>query len=339
MKTPNLDLPPRDEDFSDLETDTDACTEYVCAVEDAGKRADSYISEKAEMSRSAAARLITDEHVTINGKAISKNYKLCEGDTISVTTPPPSDCEAVPEDIPIDIIFEDDDIIVVNKPSGMVVHPAPGNYSGTLVNALLFHCASKNTGSSLSGIGGTIRPGIVHRIDKNTSGLLVVAKNDKSHTCLSAQLKDHTITRVYYAIVTGGFKDDRGTINAPIGRHPINRKKMAVLPNSDHKSREAITHYEVIERYPGYTLIKLHLETGRTHQIRAHLAHISHPVIGDDLYGGDETQFVKKHPALFDGQALHAAELHLTHPSTKKMQFKSPLPNKMKEAIRILRGT
>jgi pseudouridine synthase, RluA family len=316
-----------DDDFIESES-------FACTAEDAGKRIDAVVSERADISRNAAQRLISDGNVTVNEKTVSKNHKVKNGDSVSVITPPPSDCEAAPEDIPVDVIFEDDDIIVVNKPSGMVVHPAPGNYSGTLVNALLHHCASE-----LSNIGGVIRPGIVHRIDKNTSGLLVVAKTDKAHAYLSAQLKDHSISRIYYAIAIGGFKDDSGTINAPIGRHPLNRKKMAVLTSPEHKSREAITHYEVVERYSGYTLLKLTLETGRTHQIRAHLAHVSHPVIGDDVYGGCETQFVKKHPALFDGQALHAAELRLIHPCGVEMQFAAPLPGKMKEAIRILRGT
>ena len=218
-----------------------------------------------------------------------------------------------PENIPLDIVYEDADVLVINKPSGMVVHPAPGNYTGTLVNALLYHC-----GDSLSGIGGVIRPGIVHRIDKDTSGLLVVAKNDSAHKELSSELEYHGIEREYHALVKGGFKDDAGTVNAPIGRHPIDRKRMAVLPSPDAHAKDAVTHYEVIERYGDMSYLRLMLETGRTHQIRVHMSYIGHPLIGDEVYSSTKTRFEKLHACHIDGQILHAKRLTFTHPKTKE---------------------
>ena len=232
---------------------------------DTGKRIDAWLADALSITRSAAVKLIESGNVLSNGKSVAKSLKVASGQDFEVTIPEPEPSEALPENIPLDIIYEDRDLLVVNKPKGMVVHPAAGNPNGTLVNALLYHC-----GDSLSGIGGVIRPGIVHRIDKDTSGLLVVAKNDETHLALSKQLKDHTVSRVYSAIALGNFNQESGTVDAPIGRHPIDRKKMAVLRNSD-SAREAITHYEIIERYGDFTYIKCVLETGRTHQIRVHM--------------------------------------------------------------------
>ena len=311
--------------------------ELVVGQSDAGMRLDSFISEHTELSRSAAVRLIEEGAVTVGDAKANKKYKLCPGDTVQVVLPEPEPTEAEPENIPINIVYEDNDIIVVNKEQGMVVHPAPGNYSGTLVNALLYHC-----GDSLSGIGGVVRPGIVHRIDKDTGGLLVVAKNDAAHTFLSDQLKFHGVSRIYYAIARGNFKEDRGTVNAPIGRHPVDRKKMAVIPlTSDKRSREAVTHWSVVERFGRYTLVRCELETGRTHQIRVHMAHIGHALLGDETYGAhSEASAVekrcKKH---LQGQCLFAAELALTHPATKeRMTFSAELPENFKAILEILRS-
>ena len=285
-----------------------------------------------ELSRSAAARLIEDGAVTVNGKRAKKKLELRLGDTVEIDVPELKESEALPEDIPLDVVFEDSDIIVVNKPKGMVVHPAAGNLSGTLVNALLHRC-----GSSLSGIGGVLRPGIVHRIDKDTSGLLVVAKNDVAHRALAEELKYHGIEREYHALALGGFKNTGGTVDLPIGRHPKDRKKMAVLVGSD-TAKNAVTHYEVLEVLCGISYLKLHLETGRTHQIRVHMSHLGHPLVGDTVYGGGNTPFEKRHPQLISGQALHAKRLSLTHPRTgERMTFECPLPDEFKELIRILR--
>lgn len=298
---------------------------------DVGKRADAYIAEKTELSRSAAARLIENGSVLVCGKEIPKNYKMRLGDTLEIELPEPEDAEIVPEDIPLDIVYEDSDIIVVNKPKGMVVHPAPGNPRGTLVNALMYHCRE-----SLSGIGGVIRPGIVHRIDKDTGGLLVVAKNDASHIFLAEEIKHHRVERIYYAIAIGNFKEDAGTVDAPIGRHPIDRKKMAIV-RTEGKGREAVTHWSVVERYGRFTLIRCELETGRTHQIRVHMSSIGHPLLGDAVYGGDGTQFETRHKKLISGQCLFAAQLKLTHPTTgEKMVFTAELPEyflKLKEDL------
>ena len=305
---------------------------------DAGKRIDAFIAEKTDLTRSAASRLIEGGDVALEGaedKRLAKNYKLREGDAIVVTLPTPEPCEAQPEDIPIDIIYEDSDIIVINKPEGMVVHPAAGNSSGTLVNALLYHCKD-----GLSGIGGVIRPGIVHRIDKDTGGLLVVAKNDAAHLFLSEEIKYHRVERLYHAIAKGNFKEDSGTVNAPIGRHPTDRKKMAVIRGDEYKSREAITHWRALERFGGFTHIECELETGRTHQIRVHMASIGHPLVGDTVYGGGQTPFEHRHKAYISGQCLFASRLTLTHPRTlEKMTFTAPLPENFEKLLAILRAS
>ena len=300
---------------------------------DVGKRIDAFVSESSDITRSAAARLIEEDAITVSGRTVAKNYKLRVGDTVDVLVPEPAPAEAQPEDIPLDVVFEDGDIIVINKPCGMVVHPAAGNEDGTLVNALLHHCAG-----SLSGIGGVVRPGIVHRIDKDTSGLLVAAKNDAAHQSLADQLKTHDVGRVYYALVIGNLREDRGTVNAPIGRNPRDRKKMAVLSSGDGAAREAVTHYEVLERFRGYCLVRCELETGRTHQIRVHMAHLGHPLVGDVTYGGGKTKFEAANKSLISGQCLHAKELKLTHPTTgEHMHFYSELPREMETLIEKMR--
>ena len=287
--------------------------ELTAPAETAGTRIDKYISENIpELTRYAVQNLIADSAVLVSGKAVNKNYKLKGGEAVTVTLPEPQPMDAVPEDIPLDIVYEDSDLLVVNKPKGMVVHPAHGNYSGTLVNALLFHC-----GDSLSGINGVIRPGIVHRIDKNTSGLLIVAKNDRAHLHLAEQIKEHSFTREYEAVAVGYFKEPEGTVDAPIGRHKTDRKKMCVTTEN---SRNAVTHYSVIKQYGGYAHVKLRLETGRTHQIRVHLSYIGHPVLGDDVYG-------KPYKGL-EGQCLHARKIGFIHPTTEEyMEFVSDLPD------------
>lgn len=300
---------------------------------DVGTRLDAFVSASGELTRSAAARLIEEGAITVNGKAVAKNYKLRAGDGVEILLPEPIPAEAQPEDIPLDVVYEDGDIIVINKPVGMVVHPAAGNEQGTLVNALLHHC-----GDSLSGIGGVVRPGIVHRIDKDTSGLLVVAKNDDAHNYLAERIKIHEVGRIYYALLVGNLKEDRGTVNAPIGRHPCDRKKMAVLGPSDGQARHAVTHYEVLERYRGYCFVRCELETGRTHQIRVHMAHLGHPLMGDETYGGGKTRFELSNKSLIEGQCLHAGELKLTHPKTgEAMHFRSELPREMQTLIEKLR--
>ncbi len=299
---------------------------------DAGTRLDAYIAAVSGLSRSAAAKLIESGDVTVDGKSADKKHKVRAGEVIELTLPEPEEYEAIPEDIPLDVVYEDSDIIVINKPSGMVVHPAPGNYTGTLVNALLYHCRD-----SLSGIGGVMRPGIVHRIDKDTSGLLVVAKNDMAHTALSDELSYHGVEREYHALVQGGFKSESGTVDLPIGRHPADRKKMAVLTAPGAHAREAVTHYEVIRAYGPVSYIKLKLETGRTHQIRVHMSHTGHPLLGDEVYGGGKTPFEKRHAPLLDGQILHAKRLTLTHPRTgERMTFECELPDNFKKLITIL---
>ena len=299
---------------------------------DAGMRLDVFVSENTELSRSAAAKLIECGSITVLGKEATKKYEIKCGDEIEVTLPEPELSEALPENIPLNIVYEDGDIIVINKPSGMVVHPAPGNYTGTLVNALLYHCKG-----SLSGIGGVIRPGIVHRIDKDTSGLLVVAKNDAAHLALSEELERHGIVREYHALVRGGFKCDTGTVDAPIGRHPVDRKKMAVLLAPDAHAKPAVTHYEVLRRFGDISYVKCVLETGRTHQIRVHMAYIGHQLLGDEVYATGKTRFEKLHAPLFDGQALHAKRLTLTHPKTReRMSFECDLPQNFKKILEIL---
>ena len=300
-----------------------------------GKRLDSFLAEVSGLSRSAVARLAEDGCVEVGGVPKDKKYPVKMGELVSLFLPFPEECDAKPENIPLDVVYEDGDLLVVNKPQGMVVHPAPGNYSGTLVNALLYHC-----GNSLSGIGGEIRPGIVHRIDKDTSGLLVVAKNDDTHKGLSAQLSGHHINRIYFALVQGGFREDEGTVNLPIGRHPVDRKKMAVLQSGVSRAREAVTHYRVLARYGNISLLRIELETGRTHQIRVHMSHKGHPLLGDPLYGASPTPFEKKHASLLRGQCLHAGELSFTHPRTgEEMRFTCPLPEHFQALLEILEKT
>ncbi|MBE6644775.1 MAG: RluA family pseudouridine synthase [Ruminococcaceae bacterium] len=305
---------------------------YLVTEKDRGVRLDVFISENTELSRSAAAKLIESGDATVNGRQAVKKYEMQLGDSVEIVMPEPEPSEALPENIPLDILYEDGDILIINKPSGMVVHPAPGNYTGTLVNALLYHC-----GDSLSGIGGVIRPGIVHRIDKDTSGLLVVAKNDAAHRILSEELERHGIEREYHALVRGGFKVDTGTVDAPIGRHPVDRKKMAVLTSPDAHAKEAITHYEVISRFGDVSYVKCILETGRTHQIRVHMSYIGHALLGDVVYATAKTRFEKLHAPLFDGQALHAKRLTLTHPTTKeRMSFECDLPENFRKMLSLL---
>ena len=275
------------------------------------------------LTRSQATRLIESGEVAVNGRAVSKSYKLAGGEDIAVTLPEPEPVEAVPQDIPLDVVYEDADVIVVNKPSGMVVHPAPGHPDGTLVNALLYHCAG-----TLSGVGGALRPGIVHRIDRDTSGLIIAAKNDAAHQYLSAQLADHTLARTYECIVVGALREDRGTVDAPIARHPTDRKRMAVVTGG----REAVTHWEVIARYPGYTHVRCRLETGRTHQIRVHMAYIGHPILGDTVYGA------KKEVPGLTGQCLHAVGLRFLHPRTHEvMELSCPLPEEFTRMLQKIR--
>lgn len=284
-------------------------------ADQAGERADVFLSRSIEnMTRSAAARLLEEGAVLLGGKPVKKKYKTSLGDTLEVTLPEPEPVEAIPQNIPLDVVYEDDDVIVINKPVGMVVHPAAGHPDGTLVNALLYHC-----GKSLSGINGSLRPGIVHRIDRDTSGLIIAAKNDLAHQSLAEQLQDHSLYREYEAVCVGNLREDTGTVNAPIGRHPVDRKKMAV----DYKNgRDAITHYTVLARYPGYTHIRCRLETGRTHQIRVHMASIGHPLLGDVVYGSK-----KPYPGLA-GQCLHARRLTFVHPrSGERVTVECPLPN------------
>lgn len=277
------------------------------------KRIDAYLAETTELTRTHITLLINEKSVTVNDKPVSKSYKVKKGDSIKVNIPDPVTLNVEKENIPLNIVYEDTSVLVVNKPKGMVVHPAAGNQSGTLVNALLYHCEG-----SLSGINGVERPGIVHRIDKDTSGLLMVAKNDKAHLCLAEQIKDHSFKREYEAVVYGIIKNETGTVNAPIGRHPVKRKQFAV---TEENSKNAVTHYEVIERYNGFTHIRLRLETGRTHQIRVHMAFLGHPVAGDAVYGP------KKVIESLGGQCLHARKLGFIHPETKEyLEFSSELP-------------
>ena len=286
--------------------------QFIEAAE-SGERIDALLAHSG-FSRSAAQRLIADGRVTLEGKPLKKSYIADMGDVFTVDTPEETaPMDAVPQDIPLDVAYEDEDVIVINKPRGLVVHPAPGHPDGTLVNALLYHC-----GDTLSGVGGVMRPGIVHRLDMDTSGLLIAAKNDFSHLSLSAQLSDRSLSRVYEAVVHGGFKADSGTIDAPIGRHPADRKKMAV---TDKNSRNAVTHWEVIARYNGYTHVRCILQTGRTHQIRVHMAHIGHPLVGDMVYGAGRPE------KGLEGQCLHARELKFVHPRTgEAVKVVSELP-------------
>ena len=298
--------------------------EYIVDESSVGTRLDVFISNNFEnKSRSYVQGIIEDGAAIVNGKCRKSNYKLKLSETIILSIPDPIELNVAAEDIPLDVIYEDSDVIVINKPQDMVVHPAPGNYSGTLVNALLYHC------KDLSGINGILRPGIVHRIDKDTSGALVVAKNDNAHNSLAMQLKDHSMTRSYLALVEGIIKQDEGTIDQPIGRHTNDRIKMAIVING----KKAITHYKVIERFENYTLVECNLETGRTHQIRVHMAKIGHPLVGDLVYGFKKQRFNLK------GQVLHAKRLGFIHPSTNEyIEFVSPLPDYFEKLIIKLRN-
>lgn len=289
-------------------------------------RADVFVSENVgEVSRSFVRKLFIDGLAKVNGKAAKPSQKLSCGDVIAVTVPEPEAIDALPEDIPLDIVYEDDSVLLINKPRGMVVHPAAGNERGTVVNAALFHCKG-----SLSGINGSIRPGIVHRIDKDTTGLLVIAKNDKAHKALTDQLADRSLSRVYYALVNGNIKEDSGTVDAPIGRSPKDRKKMAVVPDG----RSAVTDFTVLERFGAYTLVRCKLRTGRTHQIRVHMKHIGHSVVGDKAYG------IKNERFTLSGQLLHAKEISFIHPETgETMTFSCPLPEDFSSVLEILRKT
>ena len=297
------------------------------AEEFVGERIDKFLSCRLEeVSRSYIQKLIKEGHVSVNGKPVKANYKLGAGDEISVEIPEAKEPDILPEDIPLDILYEDQDILVVNKPKGMVVHPAAGHYSGTLVNALMYHCKD-----SLSGINGVMRPGIVHRIDMDTTGSLLVCKNDEAHRILAEQLKEHTIRREYHAIVYGNIKEDTGTVDAPIGRHPTDRKKMSI----NHKNgKQAVTHYEVLERFGNFTYIRCRLETGRTHQIRVHMASLHHPLLGDEVYGPSSRP---PFPGL-KGQVLHAKILGIYHPATGEyMEFDAPLPQYFVDLLQKLR--
>ena len=285
---------------------------------DIGKRLDIYVAEREVITRSASQKRIADGDVLVNGVPSDKNYRLRTGDLVEIREQILQPLDVLPEDIPLSIVYEDSDLIVVNKPKGMVVHPAPGNYTGTLVNALLWHC-----GSSLSGINGVIRPGIVHRIDKDTSGLLVVAKNDGAHESLAAQIASHRFERKYHAIVGGRLREDAGVIDRPIGRHPVDRKRMAVVADG----RCAVTHYRVLEYLKGATYTELQLETGRTHQIRVHMASLGHPLLGDEVYGGGKTKEEQRLREVLCGQCLHAKSISFQHPKTGElMHFESDLP-------------
>ena len=300
--------------------------EFFTVENQDGERIDRYLSEElADRSRSYIQKLIKENHVTVNQKPVKANYRLSLGDRVEIDLPDAKEPDIKPEDIPLDILYEDKDIIIVNKPKQMVVHPAPGHYSQTLVNALMYHC-----GFELSGINGTMRPGIVHRIDMDTTGSLVACKNDMAHQSLSKQLKEHSIRRIYVAIVHGNIKEEDGTVNAPIGRHPTERKKMSI---HSRNGREAITHYQVLERFGNYTYIQCELETGRTHQIRVHMASLGHPLLGDMVYGPKKCPF----PHL-QGQTLHARTLGIIHPRTGEyLEVNAPLPAYFIELLDKLR--
>ena len=290
--------------------------------EGVGQRLDAYAAANTELSRNAVQRLIQSGDLLLNGRETQAKAKLRPGDIVSITLPPPAICDIVPQDIPLDIVYQDEDIAVINKPKGMVVHPAAGNPDGTLVNAIMYHI------KDLSGVGGELRPGIVHRIDRMTSGLLVIAKNDEAHNFLSDELKTHAVSRVYYCLCDGNFREDSGTVDAPIARSKNDRKKMTVDPDG----RSAVTHWRVLERFGDVTYLKVELETGRTHQIRVHMSYIKHPIIGDEVYGRAKNRLG------IVGQALHAGELRLTHPRTgERMTFTAPLPEEFEAALTKLR--
>ena len=297
----------------------------VVTDEDEGVRIDKFLTDSLEdITRNRVQKLIDDNQILVNDKVIKANYKIRENDIINITIPDAVEIDIKAEDIPLDIIYEDEDLLVINKPKGMVVHPAPGHYTGTLVNAIMYHCKD-----NLSGINGELRPGIVHRIDMDTTGLLVICKNDYAHNFLAEQLKEHSITRKYHAIVYNSVKDDDGTVNAPLGRNPSNRKKMAIVKDG----RDAVTHYHVIERFKNFSYIECQLETGRTHQIRVHMTSINHPLLGDALYGPKTSNFN------LQGQTLHAKVLGFIHPRTKEyMEFEVPLPEYFEKLINILKN-
>lgn len=299
-------------------------------INDVGKRLDVYVAERGGITRSASAKLTERGAVKVNGVKMPKNYRLREGDTVDIDFPEPVPDRAEPENIPLDIVYEDDYLLIVNKPKGMVVHPAAGNPTGTLVNALLYHC-----GTSLSGINGVIRPGIVHRIDKDTSGLLAVAKTDAAHVSLAEQISSHSLGRRYEAIINGHLRDESGTVDAPIGRHPVDRKKMAIVKGG----KPAVTHYSVVSHLEKADHIALQLETGRTHQIRVHMASLGHPLLGDTVYGGGKSRFEVTHAFLLSGQCLHAKTISFVHPITGQfMKFDSALPEYFTECLRLLGG-
>ncbi|CAM3573604.1 RluA family pseudouridine synthase [Marinicrinis lubricantis] len=309
----------------DVWNELDETLEWTILEADAEQRIDKFITEQLpeEISRSQIQQWIKDSHVKVNDKAVKANYKLNSGDLVVLTVPEPASSEIAAEDIPLEVVFEDSDVIVVNKPRGMVVHPAPGHYSGTLVNALMHHC------KDLSGINGELRPGIVHRIDKDTSGLIMAAKNDLAHASLADQLKNHTVTRKYVAIVHGKLSHHQGTIDAPIGRDPKDRKLFTVI---EKNSKHAVTHFVVLEQYEDYALLELKLETGRTHQIRVHMKFIGHPLVGDPAYGRNKG-------ISMDGQALHAAVLGFEHPRTGEyMEFETPIPEDMNHVLELIRS-
>jgi 23S rRNA pseudouridine1911/1915/1917 synthase len=302
---------------------------HIPTEKEIGLRLDAFVAEREELTRSAIQKLIEKGNVRVNDLPSKKSYRIESSDVIEIELPEPEEISVIAENIALDIVYEDNDLIVVNKPKGMVVHPAAGNYEGTLVNALLHHCKG-----SLSGINGVIRPGIVHRIDKDTSGLLIVAKNDMSHISLAEQIKVHSFTREYQSVVYGRMKTENGMVDAPIGRHPVDRKKMAVTQKN---SKNAVTHYSVINEYRDFTHLRLRLETGRTHQIRVHMSYIGHPLLGDEVYSSVRSGFEKEHKALFDGQVLHARALTLTHPRTKeRMTFECDFPSNLIRMLEIL---
>ncbi|WP_339278600.1 RluA family pseudouridine synthase [Paenibacillus sp. FSL W8-1187] len=309
-----------------VEQDDERQLEWTVAPEQAGQRIDKFITDQLAdpaISRTQVQDWIASGAASVGGRAVKANYKLSAGDSLSVTVPEPEDAAIVPEDIPLDIVYEDSDVIVINKPRGMVVHPAPGHSGGTVVNALMHHCRD------LSGINGVLRPGIVHRIDKDTSGLLMAAKNDLAHLSLAEQLKAHSVTRKYVALVHDNLHHDIGTIDAPIGRDEKDRKMFTVTTKG---SKHAVTHFQVIERIGDYTLVELQLETGRTHQIRVHLKYIGHPLAGDPVYGRNKT-------VALGGQALHAAALGFTHPRTgERLEFEAPIPDDMQHVLTSLRN-
>ncbi len=302
-----------------MELWTIECREYP------GERIDVWLARYGSLSRNALQRLIIQDAVTVDGRVARKNHRVSPGETIVVALPDPVAAKALAEDIPLNVVYEDRDLIVIDKPRGLAVHPSPGHESATLVNALLHHC-----GCELSGIGGVTRPGIVHRLDMDTSGLLVCAKNDLAHVALSEALKAREIARIYECVVRGGFKDEAFTLNYPLGRHPAHRKKQAVLPQG---GRDAVTHVRVLERFAGFSYVQCELETGRTHQIRVHLAHVGHPVAGDRLYGDG------RDPLALDGQCLHARFLRFAHPRTgEPMAFEAPLPPYFERTLATLRA-